>query len=335
MKIANPIYDAVFKYMMNDNKVAKLLLSAIIGEEILELEFRPTEHNIPLKESITVFRMDFSALVKYKDQTQQLIIIEIQKAKLPADIMRFRKYLGKQYLNPNNTIKDKQEEGTKKALPILSIYFLGHALEYTKNIPVIKVERNYYDLATGNVLNQKEEFIESLTHDSYIIQIPFLKGKMRNELEKVLSIFDQSNIDADYHILNIKENQIPEQYRPIIRRLITAIAEAEVREYMEAEDDLIEEMQSYTRLIQEKENKLIHQQQEIEEKEQVIEEKEQVIEEKKQVIEEKEQVIEEKKQVIEEKEQVIKQTKSQLKEQQAQLDEQAKLIKSLKKQLKK
>ena len=37
MHVANPIYDVAFKYLLEDSKVAKLLLSAIIGEEILEL----------------------------------------------------------------------------------------------------------------------------------------------------------------------------------------------------------------------------------------------------------------------------------------------------------
>jgi len=31
MHIANPIYDVAFKYMLEDHKVAKLFLSAIIG----------------------------------------------------------------------------------------------------------------------------------------------------------------------------------------------------------------------------------------------------------------------------------------------------------------
>lgn len=36
--IANPIYDSVFKYMMEDDKVAKLLLSALLKKEIIELQ---------------------------------------------------------------------------------------------------------------------------------------------------------------------------------------------------------------------------------------------------------------------------------------------------------
>jgi hypothetical protein len=39
MIIANPIYDTVFKYMMSDSKVAKTLLSVIIGEKIVKLDF--------------------------------------------------------------------------------------------------------------------------------------------------------------------------------------------------------------------------------------------------------------------------------------------------------
>ena len=31
MLIANPIYDVVFKYLMEDSKIAKLVISSIIG----------------------------------------------------------------------------------------------------------------------------------------------------------------------------------------------------------------------------------------------------------------------------------------------------------------
>ncbi len=53
VQIANPIYDVVFKYLMKDEKVARLLLSAIIGKDIISLEFRPTEHSFPLGEVLS------------------------------------------------------------------------------------------------------------------------------------------------------------------------------------------------------------------------------------------------------------------------------------------
>ena len=38
MHIANPIYDVVFKYLMEDNDIAKLIISTIIGEDIVALD---------------------------------------------------------------------------------------------------------------------------------------------------------------------------------------------------------------------------------------------------------------------------------------------------------
>jgi DNA-binding ferritin-like protein (Dps family) len=43
MLIANPIYDVVFKYMMEDLQVAKTFVSAIIGDDVTELDFCPQE----------------------------------------------------------------------------------------------------------------------------------------------------------------------------------------------------------------------------------------------------------------------------------------------------
>ncbi len=42
--IANPIYDVVFKYLMEDTEIAKLILSTIIDEEIESLDFLPQEN---------------------------------------------------------------------------------------------------------------------------------------------------------------------------------------------------------------------------------------------------------------------------------------------------
>ncbi|MDR3671901.1 MAG: hypothetical protein P4L36_13720, partial [Holophaga sp.] len=36
MRIANPIYDVVFKYLLDDEKVARVVLSALLDKEVLE-----------------------------------------------------------------------------------------------------------------------------------------------------------------------------------------------------------------------------------------------------------------------------------------------------------
>ena len=257
MKIANPIYDVVFKYLMDDNKIAKLMISKIIGEEIESLDFQPMESVAKierppdseiLKASFTVYRLDFAAKIKLSGGGFKQVLIEIQKAKFPTDIMRFRKYLGQQYFTDKNiTTKNIKGKIRKTALPIVSIYFLGHPLDF-ETAPVIKVNRNYIDLATGELLTNKEEFIESLSHDSYVIQIPELKGKRRNELEQMLSIFDQSQKESN-HILNISENDFPEQYRDIIRKLQRAILDDEIQNTMDIEDEIIAELADKERQI--------------------------------------------------------------------------------------
>ena len=119
--IANPLYDVVFKYLLEDHESAVILLSNILGEEIIHLELRPQEQVVEVAErSLTVFRLDFSARIKTGPDTSKLVILEIQKAKLVTDIMRFRRYLGKQYLNKDNVFRTSARE--LQALPIVSIY---------------------------------------------------------------------------------------------------------------------------------------------------------------------------------------------------------------------
>ncbi|MEI6140983.1 MAG: hypothetical protein WCP85_17075 [Mariniphaga sp.] len=281
MQIANPIYDVVFKYLMEDAKVAKLMISSIIGEEIENLSFLPQEFIAEIEKSaeeakiskrkqirmdpLTVYRLDFSANIKTADGYKK-VIIELQKAKFPADIMRFRKYLGEQFSNKDNFQKVKVGSRFRKTgLPIISIYFLGHKLDYTKS-SAIKVSRQYIDLMTNKIIETKESFIESLTLDSFVIQIPYLTDKRRNDLEILLSVFDQrNNVDKDHHVLNVKESEFPEKYRPIIRKLQKAVEDNEVRKKMNMEDGIIDELEDLERTIDdlEQENEIVKQENEI------------------------------------------------------------------------
>ena len=254
-RIANPIYDGAFKYLLDDNRIAKLFLSTLIGQDIIELSFRPTEHCTNVKQrSVTVFRMDFSARIVLPGGEENLVIIEIQKAKYATDIMRFRKYLGQQYLSKENSYTVK---GELHAMPILSIYLLGHSLEHT-DFPVIRVIRQYLDASGKEQLQRREEFIESLTHDSIIVQISHLNQRHQSDLECLLGIFDQSQKDpADAHTLSIREEDYPEKFQGVIRRLIKAISEPKVREIMEVEDDYLEDMEDMERMIAQKNAALV------------------------------------------------------------------------------
>ena len=297
-RIANPIYDGAFKYLLDDNRIARLFLSTMIGEEIVELTFRPTEHRTDVgQRSVTVFRIDFSARIALPDGGEKLVIIEIQKAKFAADIMRFRKYLGRQYLSKENSYTTAG--GELRAMPILSIYLLGHSLEHTES-PVIRVVRQYLDATGRERIDHREDFIESLTHDSIIVQIPHLKQRRQNDLECLLGIFDQSQKDpADAHTLSIREEDYPKKFHGVIRRLIKAISEPDVRETMEVEDDYLEDLEDMERMVADKDAVIADKDAVIADKEAVIADKEAVIADKEAVIADKDAALVENSAVIE------------------------------------
>ena len=75
-------------------------------------------------------------------------------------------------------------------------------------------------------------------------------GEEIEDLEKLLSIFDQSEcIDDTHHILNINEEGYPEKYRELIRRLQAVIMKPEIRKQMKDEDTVLIEFEDMQREI--------------------------------------------------------------------------------------
>jgi hypothetical protein len=103
-------------------------------------------------------------------------------------------------------------------------------------------------MGTQEVVEAKSEFIESLNHRSWIVQISCIHEPHRNELELLLSVFDQNNRSSDHHILNVREEDFPEKYRPLIRRLKQAAGVPEVKEQMTAEDEVFDYMKMLERI---------------------------------------------------------------------------------------
>lgn len=276
--IANPIYDAVFKFLMEDKKVAKIFLSALLKKDIIDLEMRRHEYTSMEHTRISLFRIDFSAKIRENDGSEHLVLIELQKTWLITETLRFRQYLGTQYLNKENIIEEKNEHGQRRTygLPIISIYILGHPLgDLTE--PVVYVRRRYLDY-DDNPLPSPDPFIESLTHDSIIVQIPFLTGRTRNRLERLLSVFVQEYRQADSeHYLEINDEHLDDEVKCVVHRLLKAAAAPDVRRAMEIEDEILSEIEDRDTTIMMKNKEIEQKEQEIEQKEQVIEQKEQVI----------------------------------------------------------
>ena len=290
MLIGNPIYDTVFKFLMEDTEVAKRIISILIDEEIEELTFRAQEKVGKVEVyPLSLFRMDFVAKIKTENGHKN-VLIEVQKAKRATDIVRFRSYLGKKY-------EEREQDGKiEYGLPIIAIYFLGYTLGDLPDA-VIKVERSIKGILSNQYYEVRNHFIECLTHDAYMIQVPLLKEKIKSPVEQVLSIFNQNyqTLDKAY-ILDYPEEVIPIELSPILKRLQKVTADSSVQEQLELEQEIELEYNMSIGLSQGKINELE------EEKEILLSEKEALSQEKEVLSQEKEALSQEKEALSQEKE---------------------------------
>ncbi len=194
MIIANPIYDVVFKRLMENEKVAKFFIATLLEQTIETIEVKPQEFTYTDKlAGLAVFRLDFIATIKTDAGEYKKVLIEIQKAKNPIDLMRFRNYLAEQYK------KEDKINNENVVLPITTIYILGFKLPEIIS-PCIRVKRDYIDLINKTMLTQKSEFVEKLTHDCFVVQVERITDRYQTRLDKLLSVFEQRNFTDDKEI---------------------------------------------------------------------------------------------------------------------------------------
>jgi hypothetical protein len=269
--IANPIYDVVFKYLLEDLEIAKGLISRILDCEIESIEVHSQETSqealLPELPGLRLLRLDFKAVIWVKKEEileengeksnpknkknaakkdkiedkfeRKKVLIELQKSKELFDILRFRKYLAENYAKAD-TIMIQTGKNQTEVLPIVTIYFLGFRLE---NIPfaVLKVEKKFVNVLENEVfeLKLKEDFVDLLTHESYMIQISRLEEKLKNPLENILAIFNQKyRLKDDKHRLFIDENMGDSLVVKAQSRLARAAGDDDFRKKMDVEDEM-------------------------------------------------------------------------------------------------
>jgi molybdopterin converting factor small subunit len=298
MVIANPIYDVVFKRMMENEKVAKFFIGTFIDENIDSIEVKPQEYTyegefdfndpkdvekyenrIRERHSIWVYRLDFIAIFTTKSGEQKKVLIEIQKAKSQIDLMRFRNYLAEQY-KKEDTIRNE-----KVILPITTIYILGFKLPEILT-PCVKVERTYIDLINKVTLTAKSDFVEKLTHDCYVVQVDRITERYLTKLDKLLSVFEQSNFVDDKKI--IKEFTHTTDIEEV--KIMTDILHHSGTNPVEKKkiEDEQEAIRTINAMFEEKEKKFLKA---LNEKDKALNEKDQALNEKDQALNEKDQVI--------------------------------------------
>ncbi len=259
MTIANPIYDIVFKYLMEDLDIAKGLLSVVLGVEIVELTVQPQEtiSETPQEiKTIRVYRIDFAAVIKQADGQTKKVLIELQKTKRATNAIRFRRYLAENYQKEDTVIENGRER--KRPLELITIYLLGFNLN---KIPtaILHSKPFFKDIVNNTDAHyaHSEEFVKLLTHESYFIQIPKLVEPTKTRIEKILSIFNQTSKNSDDHTLqyNLADDDEPLLQKMVVR-LTRAIADEDMRRRMNVEDEIETEFTEFQETIEQKDEEI-------------------------------------------------------------------------------
>ena len=282
MVIANPIFDIVFKRMMENERVAKFFIGTLLEQTIETVEVKPQEFTYTDElAGLAVFRLDFIATIKTETGEQRKVLIEIQKAKNQIDLMRFRNYLAEQYK------KEDTVNNEKVILPITTIYILGFKLPEIET-PCIKVERNYKDLVNNKTINKKSDFVEKLTHDSFIVQVDRITNSYSTKLEKLLSIFEQQHFIDDKKITKEFTHELDSEDIKITTEILHfSGTNPEERKKIETEQ---EAWRTVNAMFEDKEKELMAL---ISNKDKAIDEKDKALDEKDKALDEKERIIQE------------------------------------------
>ncbi|MCL2073810.1 MAG: hypothetical protein FWH18_07815 [Marinilabiliaceae bacterium] len=289
--IANPMYDAVFKSLMADKDNARCLVGTITGERILDIEFAPQEYiqeknkdaetekqtkqtkqTKPI-ETLKPIHLDFVTTIRTRDGSKKKVLIEIQQSLKPADVARFRTYMGNHYKNEDNLIK--KGDRILKAMPIAVIYIIGDETPKTSHISDVayKVKRSGVSLLTGEEISIKKPFdplIEALTHDAYFIHVGriapelFSSGYKCRDLLQLLSLFEQINF-VEENLLKIHNYPITNKYIQKMRNTLEYLATDPVtkrlmQEQRFAEMDVLswkQTIKEQNRVIRRKDNTII------------------------------------------------------------------------------
>ena len=207
---------------------------------------------------------------------------------------------------------------------MITVYLLGHRVGDIEE-PVLYVKHKSYDYDGVEVTKGiPDPFVESLVHDSIIVQIPLLHGRVNNRLVEVLSVFDQTNKDGhNRQVLRIDDAVYKgdADMEHILHRLLTAASDSKLRQDMNVEDEYFSAIESRDTAIMKRDQRIAEQDAQLEEQSAQLEEQSAQLEEQSAQLEEQSAQLEEQSAQLEEQ-------SARLEEQRASLLASAKAMKS-------
>ena len=102
--IANPLYDAVFKRIMKEERITKTFLSAILQREVVSIKICQDGFRNIKSNSISIFKMGFVASIKNNENSNELTNIRLYKTWVDTDVLEPRQHLAWQrYIEEKNS----------------------------------------------------------------------------------------------------------------------------------------------------------------------------------------------------------------------------------------
>ncbi len=250
MTIANPLYDTFFKKLMENDRVAKFFIGTLFEQNIHALqvitqEF-PNPKNVDKSSSETIGSMEQqSQEVSSKNFFQLDFIVTIltdtgEPEKVHVEIQKIKNFIEPRMLS-NFQAVHYNRKGTfdyeKRKLPSITIYILGFNLPEIQSA-CIKLENTYEDLISNKKINHKIDFIEKLSQDCYILQVNRITERSETSLDKLLSIFEQSNFLYGGKLMKDFNHKIDEEnIKLMVDILHRASIDPEQRKIMEIEQE--------------------------------------------------------------------------------------------------
>ena len=242
MKIVNPLYDKAFKYLMENEKYARTVLSVILDQEVVSVDLSQQETVFEdQQKKLSLFIMDFNATIRQEDGQLRTVLIELQKSKFTDDIRRFRNYLGSQYIT-------KRKQTTEELpIPLVTIYLLGYELEGNPFLAV-KSGQVLTDATTHEPVQIEDNFLKYLTHESYLIQVVRLPEQRRTRMERFFTLFNQTWVSDENYILDLEE--VPEEFGEMVKYLSNPLQDEAFRRQLELEDQVTHELEKWEQKLQ-------------------------------------------------------------------------------------
>ena len=273
MIIANAIYDVAFKFLMEDEASAKVMLSALLQRKVDKVEMRNQEYSNSVSKDLSLYRLDFSAYVKNNTGTTDVIHIELQKKWLRSEVLRFRRYLGVQYSDERNISTLPGHEGF--GLSTVAIYILGHALDDLP-FPIVYVKRQCLDHNSNACqLETPSKFVDSISHDAIIVQVPLLASKTQTHLERLMSIFHSSperEIELDDKLASSDV-----EVELVAKRLQLVLSDPERRRNLQIEQEMLADLMDKDDELKKKDEKLREKDKMLRDKDKMLRDKDEML----------------------------------------------------------